>query len=489
MKSLGVLTSIFLFSSFAGAQIKLPGGNGIKIDLGSGLDQIFKPESPLTTSPKDIFAGFHSMDGWNPDFKELTNADKTDGKWILQPGAYRLKLHAFCGRGYAKGPSKGMGYGVAPWKGKQADILLKLVRNYDKSSVSQDDTQLLIWSILARVKPSKMSKTMQAELALLVEPKDIARLEGYSLDAMGDEVMNRLQGKVDESLRPFYEAENKFRGMMYQATQDYSEIEKFMVPVDENLPSSITQGRWIPHPNGYFFRYIPHGYKQFDYEVVVPRPPKVDKDAKGRITRIETSDGYISEVQYEDSVEPYKFPEEPHLLAYAIKKVRFQAPPEKEGEEPRKAEFDVQSCILQGTYSNKKREKEPQESLLELFPSLEPLQLSWFQRARDLYRTGRELHDDYNDARDWYDRGQRLRNDDPSYNELLETSHYRDGVREAIGGGGIGWIAETHARAAEALAAATRRINGLTSVDPTDGIGMPGNPGGQRAIMSNRSSE
>jgi hypothetical protein len=71
-------------------------------------------------------------------------------------------------------------------------------------------------------------------------------------------------------------------------------------------------------------------------------------------------------------------------------------------------------------------------------------------------------------------------------------SHYRDGIWAALTGGGIGWIAEHHARQAEALAAATQVIDSLpggTDVDPTDRIGMPGNPGGQRALLSTRSFE
>ena len=220
MKSLGICLVVGALAASSLAQIKLPGGKDIKIDLGGGLDNIFKPESPLSTSPKDLYEGVRTLDGFNPEFKTLTNADKRDGKFVLAPGAYRLTLHAFCGKGYAKGPSKGMGYGTAPWKGKQADIIQNLVRKYDQTNVPQEQAQLLIWSILARVKPSKMNSEMQGYLAKLLEPKDIARLEGYSLDSLSEDAMGKLQGKVDDSIRPFYEAENKFRGMMYQSTQN-----------------------------------------------------------------------------------------------------------------------------------------------------------------------------------------------------------------------------------------------------------------------------
>jgi len=489
MKSFGVLTGLCFLSSLSVAQIKLPGGGGIKIDLGSGLENLFKAESPLTTSPKDMYEGLHTLDGWNPDFKILTNADKTGGKFILKPGAYRMTLHAFCGKGYAKGPSKGMGYGVADWKGKQADILQKLVRKYDPATVPQNEAQMLIWSILARVKPSKMNQHMQAQLALLVEPKDIARLEGYSLDSLSEEAMAKLQGKVDDSMRPFYNAENQFRGMMYQATQNFGDIERLMVPIDENLPSSINQGRWIPHPKGYLFRMIPHGYPRFDYEVVVPEKPKITRDDKGRITRLECPAGFISEVEYDDNVAPFKVPDEAKLVGYAIKKVRYINPGFHPGESPNSKEFDVRGCVLKGTYSGKKKKSAP-TSFMGLLASIAPgFQEGGLDRWRDRYETGRGAYDDYQEYRGYYDRYRRIEGGTASADDFLDTSHYTDGLWSAITGGGLGWIAEHHARQAEALAAATQaidRLPGDTTVDPSDGIGMPGNPGGQRALLSSR---
>ena len=491
MKALGIIFGTCLMSTASFGQIKLPGGGGITLDLGGGLDNLVKPESPLSTSPKDTYIGFPFLDGLNPDFKTLANADKTDGKWMLQPGAYRMTLHSFCGRGYAKGPSKGMGYGTAVWKGKQADILQKLLRNYDAASVPQHDAQLLIWSIIARVKPSKMSSSMQGQLAQLVEPKDIARLEGYSLDSLSDDMMAKLQGKVDDTMRPFYDAENKFRGMMYQSTQNFAEIENLMVPVDENLPTTINQGRWIPSPKGYLYRYIPHGYPKFDFEVLIPREPVVVRDDKGRITHLETADGYISEVTYEDSVDPYKFPDDPNLVAYAIKHVKYQAPGANPGDPVRTAEYDVQGCVLKGNYSGKSKKLTANHfDIRDIFANIGVVsQGGWFGHARDLYREGREVRESADSYREYYERGQRLGQGNENYENLLDYSHYRDGLREAAGGGGLGWIGETYARAGEALAAATRRINnlGTTPVDPTEVIGMPGNPGGQRALVSNRS--
>lgn len=489
---LGVLAGVTLFGSLSFGQIKLPGGQDLKIDLGGGLDNLFKSESPLTTNHKDMFEGIHILDGWNPEMKVYTTADKTNGRWILKPGRYKLTLHSFCGKGYAKGPSKGMGYGMAAWKGKQADILQNLVRRYDSSKVEQKDAQLLIWSILARVKPSKMNSHMQAQLAMLLEPKEIARLEGYSLDALTEQAMGKLQGKVDDTLRPFYEAENKFRGMMYQANQNFADIEQFMVPVDDNLASSITQGRWLPHPRGYVYRYIPHGYSKFDYEVVIPEKPSVTRDTKGRITRLEGPAGYVTEVEYDDSVQPFKVPEEKNLVGYALKKIKLSNPGFAPGDAPNKAEVDVRGCVFKGTYSGKKKKLAFSSTLTGLIANIGNYQDDSFGRWRDRYETGRGAYDDYNELRGYYERYERINNGTARSDDFLDMSHYRDGIWAALTGGGIGWIAEHHARQAEALAAATQVIDSLpdgTDVDPTDRIGMPGNPGGQRALLSTRSFE
>lgn len=484
ISSVGLVFGMLLAAS-SPAQINLPGGKDIKIDLGGSLDNLFKGESPLSTSTKDVYEGMHCLDGWNPEFTIIGNADKTNGKWLLKPGSYRVTLNAFCGRGYAKGPSKGMGYGTAPWKGKQADIIQGLVRRYDCSNVKQEDAQLLIWSILARVKPSKMNQHMQACLAALVEPKDIARLEGYSLDSLSEEAMGKLQGKVDDAMRPFYEAENKFRGMMYQADQNFSEIERFMVPVDDDLPSTINRGRWIPSPKGYLYRYLPHAYPKFDFDIMVPQKPLITRDGKGRITRLECPAGVVTEVEYDDSTQTFKIPNEGKLVAYAIKKVRFQNQGLHHGDSPQQAEFDVHGCILKGSYSKKR--PADQSSLMGLLANINSdYQDGSFDRWRERYETGRGMYDDYNELRGYYDRYDRIQNGTASSDDFLDMGHYRDGLWSAITGGGLGWIAEHHARQAEALAAATQAIDRLpgAEVDPTDTIGMPGNPGGQRAIMS-----
>ena len=197
----------------------------------------------------------------------------------------------------------------------------------------------------------------------------------------------------------------------------------------------------------------------------------------------------MSEVEYDDSLEPYKIPDEGKLVAYAIKKVKLSNPGLKEGDAPNSAEFEVHACLLKGTYAKKKTS--PQLTVQELFTSWNPFaqQGGSYEQWRQRYETGRGAYDDYNELRGYYDRYDRIQHGTASSDDFLDLSHYRDGIWSAISGGGLGWIADHHARQAEALAAATQvidRLPGESTVDPTDTIGMPGNPGGQRAITSSR---
>lgn len=463
-------------------QFGLPKPKLPSFNVSDALFSSFRGESPFTTSLGDAWEGVKFLDGFEPAFTPLSQPQLDDqGRFKLQPGAYKLTLHSFCGKGYSPGPSRGMGYIRAPFKGKHADIVQNVVRRHGLLMVDQHLTQELVWAILSRCKPSKFNDRLRAASVQLLTPDEIRRLEGYSLDGLSEQMMEKLLGRVDSALRPLYNAENQYRSMVSQANRPFGELERLMVlPTEESLPTTAPRARWLWSPAGYFYRAHPSGYPRTELQVVVPRKPTVVRDALGRITRLDTADT-TSEVTYDDAEAPRKCPDDANLTAYPVKHVKLTLTTEGQTQT---FDQDVSGFVFRGNPSPKSQKWTSLDSLLCSFNP----QTDWF-RWHERYQRAQEQRERYEEYRGYYDRYRRIEDHNSRPDDFFDTSHYRDGVWSAVTGGGLGWLADHFARQAEAVAWATDQIDRLptgTDVDPTDSVHQPGNPGAQRILSSAR---
>jgi len=474
------LVGVVGFAGVASAQIPgIPGGG--RIDLPGLEDILFKKEDPFTSSLKDAWVGCEFLDDLSPEFAKITQESRNAaGNWVLNQGAFRAEIRSFCGKGYTYGPTGGMGYGIAPWKGKHAQILQNLVRRYSLSNEDQEKTQILIWAILAKGKPSKFASDIKAVAAKLLKPEEIKQLEGFSVDALSDDVMRRLMGKADAALRPVYEAENKVRSMTYQANRPFQEMENLMVrTAPQELTTVIPKGRWLWHKNGYFFRVFPERYRKTVFEILVPRKPLIERDDKGRITRLESPPGYVTEVEYDAARPSEPCPDDAKLTIHYIKRTKISAPdPANPGQT-----LTVESTDPNFLFTGVPTAKDGVSLWSDLFASVKPTWQDWRNRFRDANTTRRR----YNTYTDHAGRLGRIERGEATDEGFFDMNHYRDAAWELFRGRGLGWIGDHHSRQAEALAAATQTLDGLpttSEVDPSDGVYMPGNPGSQRILGS-----
>ena len=490
---LKVLALSVIFSALAApafAQFDLP-GKLPKIDL--GLEKLFTGERPLTTSQKDGMKGMPYLDGWEPGpFKLLTQADREkDGTYKLPVGAYELHLMSFCCRGYSYGPTKGMGYMLGPWKGKHKGLVQTVMQRFGASDIPQEDAQELVWAIIARAKPSKMNGGAKRAVMALLKADEIAQLEGYSLDQLNDQLMGRLNSKVSEAMRPVTDAENKFRGMLYQANTPYAELEKLMTPEpNEELKSDIPKGRWMLHPKGFMIRFMPERYSKTVVQIVVPRKPEVTRDSLGRITRLESPPGYISEVTYDDSIKPFILPKDKNVTAYAFKTVRLLMPDPNDSTKVLEAVLNKAGYVLKGKPAKKKEFFEPSFEF-----ACEPVQDNWFMQWYERYQRAQEAQEQAEEARREAERLDRILNGGARSDDFFDMEHYRDGVGAAFEGeeASFNWWREHQMRQAEAVAHATEVLNGLPGgqdsprdFDPSSYPDIPAHGGSQLLGSSGR---
>lgn len=474
-----VCAGLVALASFAAAQLRLPdGGDALRgVDVRGLLGGLNKG-SGFTTSIEDALRAPRYLDELNPgEAQRLTLEGRSaEGTWTLKPGYYTVSLHTFCLKGYTPRPTQGMGYYLAPWKGPRAELFQTIVERYGlkNGAVEQADAQQLLWALLARTKPRALRGGAQKAMVALLKPEEIAALEVDALDILDDRVMGPLMRQVDKALQPLYEAENGVRKVATKANGTLEEMERLMVvDLERPLASLTPANRWMWHPAGYAVRLTTeNGYRRKGFEIYVPPVPKIERDALGRITRLETAGGYVSSVEYDDSERPQTIPNDPNVLAYKIKSVRLIAPGQDET-------FAVSNFIFV-----RKRDAWRQDWLAALSPV--PVQTpGWFDRWRERWERWNGHREDFDTLNGYRERWERGRTGRASADDFFDQDHYREGVESAVTGDTsdrLGWIADHHARQAEALAHATDIIGGLgePEFDPSDAVYQPANPGGQR---------
>jgi hypothetical protein len=326
--------SVFLFvvTGIGLAQLpKLPKPPIDIIDKMPSLDRILKSEPPISTSIKDAKTGIPFLDRFDPaDYTPMNALPQNDkGAFhLLYPGLYALDVESYCLRAGTYAPTKGDGHLYAPLKGQHADIVQHVVqKSYSHSEIPQRDIQVLLWAIIARTKLSDMSQKMQMIAAKLLSPKEMFELNGGALEIVPKSERDKAFAKVPAQVRQILEAEAQLREQLTQGQDDYEELENIAVrfgaaPIGEGS-REIPRGQWSYHPDGYFIRMMPRGYKVTEIHLYVPEKFTIKRDDAGRITLLADNRGNRIEVEYDDTVGLLTFRGDPHVRGYVFGSVRF----------------------------------------------------------------------------------------------------------------------------------------------------------------------
>lgn len=333
------LLLISLGAPAAQAQFKIP---GLKIpglpqpklpDLNlPGPEMLTKQEEPVSTNVKDIRGEAFALDGYSPDHgKPLSSLKRgPGGGWLLKPGLYSGDVRSYCLHAGTYGPTRGDGYLYAPLKGKRSGLIRKILHNSaEHPDLSQQDVQSLIWALESRTKFSDLSQNLQTTASTLLSPEDILELNGASLDFITQQYQDKVFGKMTDTLRPIYEAQNSLRGLLTQADTPYEQLERVAVlsgdpPKDKNS-REIPAGRWCLHPGGYFVRYIPHSYSETTLFVSMPERFTIKRDTRGRIISVKNADGSGVETEYDDTI-PQLSTSTQEMTAYHFSSIRLIVP-------------------------------------------------------------------------------------------------------------------------------------------------------------------
>ncbi|MCK4836707.1 MAG: hypothetical protein KAT17_08710 [Candidatus Aminicenantes bacterium] len=299
-----------------------------------GLNKILKSKPPLTTSIANAVTEVPFLDDFDPETAwPMTSLQRTtEGGFILEyQGNFMFECQSYCLRAgtYAPGEGRGgRGYLYAPLKGPQADIVSNLLKkSYLHPEIPQKDIQVLLWAVISRTKIKKMSPEIRYTAAKLLTPKEIFRINGGALGLIPRKFINKAFENLPSSVRRVMEAEARLRTMLTKTQASYEELERIAVlngePPHEEGDREVPLGRWSFHPDGYFIRYFPRGYKRMLIELYYPEPVQIKMDKLGRIIFIADQKGNRLETVYNDTIETLVIPGETSLKGYSIRSLRL----------------------------------------------------------------------------------------------------------------------------------------------------------------------
>jgi hypothetical protein len=167
-----------MLCTFSNAQIgnvlskKLGGGD--KKGGGGGLTSFLEGNPAISTNFKDV----NMESTMPPEFgdgapyvKLKTIKRDAEGNFLLKPGFYETFNYSYCLKAGTPSPNLSDGYGLAPLKGKQEEVVLAILQKSQElwankgtqkekgllstaanaaTSIGQKDVQLLLWAIIAK---------------------------------------------------------------------------------------------------------------------------------------------------------------------------------------------------------------------------------------------------------------------------------------------------------------------------------------------------
>jgi hypothetical protein len=244
---------------------------------GGSLSKILKQPQAISTSFKDVDKTGSKppsfMEGKTPE--PLYLLPKTpEGAYKLCAGYYEMTNKSYCLHAGTRGPSSGDGYMLAPVVGPKRDVVILILKHGEKHpEVDQHSIQILLWAIIARTRFVDMGNSIKLTATKLLSTNELLMLEGGALGVLPASVMDKAKSQLPPAAQSVFEAENNIRQLAASGNASYEDMEKYAVLAglapqpDPEVPSGI----WSLHPDGYYIRFIPHGYQRTTVQIYVPQ--------------------------------------------------------------------------------------------------------------------------------------------------------------------------------------------------------------------------
>lgn len=273
----------------------------------TAVEDMLESDPPITSSFSDAVTEVEFLDGYRPStWKPLSVLPRSESNMFrLAPGRYAFQSQSYCLHAGTHGPSGGEGYLWAPLRGSRAGIIRSILRrSVDHPEIPQRQIQTLIWAVLARAEFSEMPPERRAVAAVLLTPEELFELNGGALGLVPDAALDRAVRELPAPARAALRARAELRRLYRDADATYDQLERAAVLTGAAPPEHevrrVPATRWSYHPDGYFLRYRPNGYRRMGIQMYVPQRFTLERNEAGAIAAVRSAAGHRIELTYED---------------------------------------------------------------------------------------------------------------------------------------------------------------------------------------------
>lgn len=201
----------------------------------------------------------------------LSKELKQSGRLQLQPGqSYEFSLESFCVNAGVERPVRGDGLFLGDIQGAAKSWLPVVLNKYQSLGITQEDAQVLVWSLLSKIKFDQLNTKSQAQL-LKIFPDAPVR---FGNDYLEDKATDFLFSQASSELITAKEQFDKYREILQDTKLKYSEMEQILSP-HSSRSQAIDVG-WLKHEDGYFIHLQADGYQQVRVKIYAPIDLKKD---------------------------------------------------------------------------------------------------------------------------------------------------------------------------------------------------------------------
>lgn len=251
-------------------------------------------EDTISTSLMDANTDVAFLDGfgWNNNHMLIDRLPRQpDGSIKLRPGLWAYTAQSYCLHAGTHAPSRGDGYLYAPLQGQRAVVIRHLLQHsVDHPEINQRTIQMLIWSILARVKITDLPLVEQQAALRLLTPANILEVNGGIIGTLTPEAKEKILATLPASVRRIIEIEGQIRELFLKGKATYEQIERIAILTGVGPRGSgsrdVPDRRWSYHPDGYFVSYQPQNYSLTNVRIFVPEVIQVQRDASKQIVAL-----------------------------------------------------------------------------------------------------------------------------------------------------------------------------------------------------------
>lgn len=198
-----------------------------------------------------------------------------EGAFALEPGFYEADFKSYCLQPGTPDPSRNDAYFQSSLTGPRSEILHSILRqSKERPHLDQQNVQLLLWAVVSRTPYHKLSPWVQETGRQLLTQKQVFELNGGVM-GMVKTVAAMVPSGGSSDIQKLFELGSN----TYEA---YERMAVLRTASTVHRPA-FKLHQWYRHPEGYYVRYYPDGYKKTKIQVYVPEGAVGSEEGSGYI--------------------------------------------------------------------------------------------------------------------------------------------------------------------------------------------------------------